>query len=144
MTLLIKCWLAAEIWLASPFTGEGGGQHTSVDFVTDIWIFGSVCVCARTCTSSHFYVKGCPTWSAYNTNSPMWTNRSGMFMRPGCLPLLLHAVSLKKIADCITPFAGHRQSHLTAANENEQCKTDTTGPAQLNCGYLNTDANRRQ
>lgn len=46
-------------------------------------------------------------------------------MRLGCLPLFPLAVSLKKMAHCITPFAGHRQSHSTAANEsaqNKQCE----------------------
>lgn len=57
MALLIKCWLAAEIWLASPFTAKWGEQHTSADFLTDIWFFflgggvaSTVWVCGHTCT----------------------------------------------------------------------------------------------
>ncbi len=73
-----------------------GEQHTSADFLTDIWIFASgLCVCVHTHTHAHthtyaslqFYLKRLSNQSCLYTSSSMWTNRGGMFMRLGCLPL---------------------------------------------------------
>ncbi len=126
-----------------------GEQHTSADFLTDIWIFTSVCVCVRLCARMHmckltFLFERASNQTCLYTSSPMWTNRGGMFMRLGCLPLLLLAVSLKKMPHCITPFAGHRQSHSTAANENVQNKQYKTGAVRstsswLHCGSFHSD-----
>lgn len=98
----------------------------------------SVCVCAHvhmgTCTSLHFYLKGCPTRPALIPQAPCEQTWGGMFMRLACLPLFPHTVSLKKMAHCITPYTGPRQSHSTASSEkgqNKQCKMDAVKFIQL-------------
>lgn len=51
MALLIKCWLAAEIWLASPFTVERGSSIPLLTFWLTPEFLHVLCGCVCTCTS---------------------------------------------------------------------------------------------
>lgn len=88
MALLIKCWLAAEIWLASPFTGEWGSSIPLLTFwLTSEFLHLCVCLCARThMRKLTFLFERLSNQTCLYNSSPMWTNRGGMFMRLGCLP----------------------------------------------------------
>lgn len=132
--MLIGSW---DLIGFSIYWWAGRGQHTSVDFLTDIWIFCicSVCLCAHMCELTFLFERLSNQTCLYTSN-PMWTNRGGMFMRLGCLPLFLLTVSLKKMAHCITPFAGHRRSHSTAANENAPNKQCGTGAVAIRSSWL--------
>lgn len=104
-----------------------GKQHTSADFLTDIWIFlrllCGVCELTHTqmCEFTFLFERLSDQTCPY-TSSPVWTNRGGTFMRFGCLPWLLLTVSLKRVAHYITPFAGHMQRYWVAAMASAQDK----------------------
>lgn len=68
MAPLIKCWLAAEIWLASPFTGERGGG--SIPLLT-LWrtseFLHLLCVVVCTHVQAHIFI-----WNAVQPDLPIY------------------------------------------------------------------------
>lgn len=108
MAPLIKCWLAAEVWLASPFIGELWGSEIPLltfDWHLNFYISVSVCVCVRGCARvrAQIFIWNQPFPYPWKS---MWTNRGGIYGMGGCLPLFPRTASLKKMAHCITPYAG--------------------------------------
>lgn len=69
MARLIKCWLAAEIWLASPFTGERGSSiPLSTFWLTSefLHLLGGF-VCTHAHVRAHIFI-----WKAVRPDLPIY------------------------------------------------------------------------
>lgn len=120
--MLIGSW---DLIGFSIYWRTGGERHTSVDFLTDIWIFlsllrGFECAHKHMCEFTFLFEK------AVQPDLPIYLQPHVNKQRRDVYEARLspsHFFAKESGTTNIMPFAGHRQSHSAAANENAARQT---------------------